>query len=267
MAGTITVNRVPKLSPLPPSGIPTETTTPEWAWSELLALDLKTDSPSRIPFPKPPGATEKPLKITLPSHWDRRSGAPFIFDIDWDVRIHGGDKQSTQVWRYQLYFDESDLLDDDRAVCRVTTSRVEVLDYCTMASGFSYFSPTAARSPRVPCNPQEIPARYFLTDRKPRTQPHAPMTQSSNRFVEGGALLAQYTLPPQMENEESIYDEGQRQVMVTTILARPSNATPVPVYCTFSGRAVYSTYANSGLQIDGFGLDNLVNVTVYDFLN
>jgi len=55
--------------------------------------------------------------------------------------------------------------------------------------------------------------------------------------------------------------------MVTTIMARPEDTTAVPVYCTFSGRALYSTYVKWVFQMEAFGLGDLVNVTLYDFLN
>ena len=269
--GTITIHRAPKLSQLPPTGIPADITA-QWALSETLALDSGSEPKPRIYFEVPPGATQINARFEMPVGLDRRSGAPFIFDIH--IQPHGHPEISAEVWRYQLHLDERDLLDYDKLPSPnvgieggryyIGSSKVEILERFTITSTFPY-RVKMNQPPRFFCDPHDIQCRFLLEDDTESTETQGPATQDSDRPGEPSALLAQFTFQRKREQD---CDGGQRGGLITTILERPGKHTCVSGSCTFSGRTIYSEPDVFRLGFDDAGIFRELNeVVLCDFLN
>jgi len=229
----------------------------------------------------PPGIGQAAAQITRPSPWNRRSGAPFVFD----VHFREGDSAGVpvHVWRYQLHFDERDLFDIDSPQTQPHTtdqdgswhhaasSRVEVLERFTITSPRLYYLLPNASSPCVPCDPREVPSRYFFQEKGNILQFVDSTVQDSNGAQDRGTLLVQYTTPSErMPGISTGVDGGESssQGVVTTIVETSEDKGQISGYCPFSGRVVYSRVTLLAWQPHVINWSQLlVDVTLYDFLN
>ena len=208
------IHRASKASEIPPAEIPPGADMPAWVVSELLQVELKSNQAPIVHFDIPPGAVHNNTRISLPSPWDRRTGAPFIFDIH--VEQQGSAGLPAQVWRYQLHFDERDLLEDQalqdqgihKARGRAAYSRVEVLERFTMPSPFKYVPLRSIRSPCAPFDPREVPSRFFLQDEKLPSPAYRSTAHNSGLTPGRRALLAQYTFARLTEEGEGYNNQG-----------------------------------------------------------
>jgi len=188
-----------------------------------------------------------------------------------------------QVWRYQLRFDDLDLLDDDdcegQADCtsqggcryRAASSKVEVIERFIFPYRSAYSPMLAASSPRTPCDPHEASSRWFLEETRGSYFNLTSTSHNTGDIREWGAPLVRYTILGDGENAfgtGGARRECLRQALVTTIIAHSMDEIKISGYCAFSGRAVYSEVGDIVWRAEDPGYYELLENTVFqDFLN
>ena len=147
-------------------------------------------------------------------------------------------------------------------------SRIDILERFNITSRFAFYTTPKTPCPRVACDHNDVPSRYFIedTDLNGEAETDAAPIPSLNLSGNWEVLLAQYTLPNQRKNDGDSHDGREREAMVTTIFARQMDKIIVAGYCSFSGRAVCSK-VRVFVELHETYNDLLQDVTLYDFLN